>query len=85
MNLDVCGFNSWELETGCDGLRLRIFTKIHSVEHSRKSENCEETGGRSAAKYGPWPEDLVRGLVWVMPGEILPGILLGKSALEALQ
>jgi len=30
LNLDIGGFNPRKLETGCDGLRVRIFAKVHS-------------------------------------------------------
>jgi hypothetical protein len=35
LNLDIRRFDPWELKAGCDGLRVRIFTKVHSREFAR--------------------------------------------------
>jgi len=38
LDLDVCGLNPRKLKAGCDGLRVRILTKIHSVSFARLCE-----------------------------------------------
>ena len=83
-NLDVCRFDPGKLETGCDGLRVRILTEVHSIRSTRGlCENYGRIGDKSTVRYEPWLENLVRGFVRIVPGEMLPCILLGEGSLEA--
>ena len=84
LNLHIRGLETRELQAGCDGLRVRIFTKIHSVEivgyvsYRRKGE-------KSTVGCTPWLEDLGRGFFGVVSREIFPRILLGESPFETLK
>jgi hypothetical protein len=62
LNFHVCGFDPRKLKAGCDSLRVRILTEVHS-----------------------WLEDLVRGFVGVMLGEIFSSILLGEGPFKMLE
>jgi len=65
LNLDISGFDPGKLETGCDGLRVQIFAKVHSIgKMARLCENYGVIGEEKAQfRYEPWLEDLVWGLV----------------------
>ena len=84
LNLHIRGLETRKLQAGCDGLRVRIFTKIHSVEiagyvsYGRKGE-------KSTVGSTPWLKDLVWGFVGVVFGEIFPRILLGEGPFEMLK
>ena len=82
--LDISGFDPRKLKAGCDGLRVRILTEVHSVEFGGLCE-LRKDRGESTVGYKPWLEDLVRGLVGVMLGEIFSRILLGEGPFEMLE
>ena len=84
LNLHICGFDPRKLKAGCDGLRVRILTEVHSVEFARLCE-LRKDRRESTVRYTPRFENLVRRLVGIMLGEIFTCILLGKSPLEMLE
>jgi hypothetical protein len=84
LNLHICGFDPRKLKAGCDGLRVRILTKVHSVEFAGLCK-LRKVRGESTVRYKPRFEDLVGGLVRVMLGEIFSRILLGEGPFEVLE
>ena len=84
LNLHICGFDPRKLKAGCDGLRVRILTEVHSVEFAGLCE-LRKDRGESTVGYRPWLEHLVRGLVGVMLGEIFSCILLSEGPFEMLE
>jgi hypothetical protein len=85
LDLDVCGFDPRKLQTGCDGLRVRIFAKIHSVRNAEGYVSYGGIGERSTVGYGPRLENLVRRLIGIVFGQILSGILLSEGPFETLE
>lgn len=85
LDFDIAGFDPWKLQTGCYGLRVRIFTQVHPGKLSGLCENYGEIGEKSTVGCGPWPEDLVWRLVWIVLREVFSRILLGESSFEAFE
>lgn len=82
-NFDVFELEPRKLKEGCDGRRVRILTKIHSTcTELRGGVSYGRTGERGTVRYAPWPEDVVRGFVGVVFGEILSYVLLGEGPFE---
>jgi len=83
LNLDVCGFHARKLEAGCDGVRVRILTQVHSVRNDVRT--TEEWERKAQSRHGPWLENLIGRFVGVVPRKILPRILLGECPFEAFE
>jgi len=64
---------------------MQLNLNIGGFDPRKLEAGCDGLRVGIFAKIHSWLEDLVLGLVGIVPGEILAGILLGESTFEAFE